>query len=71
MAMGPGKYDEAASVAFKSTKSESLVLIVIDGDKGNGFEVNSTDPMFQLQLPELLRHVADKIDEDLTKGIKT
>lgn len=67
MALGGGKYDEEAVQAFESTQAEHLVLIVVGGKKGNGFECRSTDPLFSMLLPELLHECANKIEEDLSK----
>lgn len=64
MVIGPGKYDAQCTAAREATKARGVVLIVIDGEKGAGFEVQA--PMdVQLALPALLRQVADGIEAEL------
>ena len=67
MALGAGVYDDACTQARESTKARSVILMVVDGDKGSGFSAQSDDPMFQMQFPLILRRMADAIDEDLKK----
>jgi hypothetical protein len=40
----------------------SVLLIVMDGNKGHGFSVKA-NPMHILTLPQLLRHVADQMEK--------
>lgn len=42
--------------------------MVIGGNKGNGFSCQM-DLEATLMLPELLRHMADQIDQDRKEGI--
>ena len=39
MAVGPGKYDDAATKAREETKARGVALIVIGGEHGHGFAV--------------------------------
>jgi hypothetical protein len=65
MADGPGKYDDVCTVARVSTQAEAVVLIVCAGNKGSGFSCQSIGKKVH-RLPELLRAVADQIEEDAT-----
>lgn len=42
--------------------------MVIDGNKGQGFSCQM-DLESTLKLPELLRHMADQIEEDRKEGL--
>lgn len=37
MAIGPGKYDEACTAARIATGARGVLLIVLEGNQGNGF----------------------------------
>jgi hypothetical protein len=67
MALGPGKYDHLATEARRAAKAAGVVVIVFDGEYGNGFSVQATGPM-TLALPGVLRGVADQMEADLKKG---
>jgi hypothetical protein len=60
--IGPGKYDDAATVA-RAVSGGSVVLLVIGGEHGEGFSVQAELPVL-MQLPRLLRVVADAIERD-------
>jgi hypothetical protein len=59
---GPGKYDDACTVAREMTSAVACVLIVIEGDQGNGFSVQTLEPDLIPVLPALLREVARGIE---------
>ena len=58
---GKGKYDDACSAAREATKGE-VILIVTNGEKGNGFSCQTSFETL-LRLPKLLRMVADDIEK--------
>ncbi len=62
MALGPGRYDDLATRVRKLAHARAVVVIVIEGDKGSGFSVQ-TAPEIVLSLPTLLRTVANDIEE--------
>jgi hypothetical protein len=64
MAVGPGKYDEALTLARQACGATCAVLIVFDGKRGAGFSCQAT-PAMTLSLPEILRLMANSIEEDL------
>lgn len=62
---GAGKYDDVCSQAREASDAKSIILMVIDGSRGCGFSIQSTDPMFCLHVPELLRKTAQLVEDDL------
>jgi hypothetical protein len=59
--IGAGKYDPECTAARESAKAAGVLLMVIAGDRGHGFSVQA-DMQVLLQLPGLLRSVADDIE---------
>lgn len=66
MALGPGKYDTLCTEVRTKAKAESVILIIIGGDKGNGFSVQA-EAGLTLKLPDILRSMADQIEESIPK----
>ena len=64
---GPGKYDDACTMAREATGANAAVLIIIDGSKGHGFSVQTRDERVMFELPTLLRILAKDIEAELTK----
>jgi hypothetical protein len=64
MSVGPGKYDDLATIVREQANARAVVLIVIDGDKGEGFAVQA-DLFVTLRLPAMLRNMADQIEQDM------
>lgn len=67
MPLGPGKYDEVATDVRERTKASLLLLAVIGGNKGTGFEVvgdlsQPNTATMLLALPAILRSIADEIE---------
>jgi hypothetical protein len=65
MASGLGKYDDACTVARLATDAEAVILIVLGGNKGSGFSVQSLGAEMTAKLPALLRSVAAQIENSL------
>jgi hypothetical protein len=61
--MGPGKYDDECTWVRERTHAEGVLLIVIHGNRGEGFAAQAS-PEVLVQLPELLEHVAKQIRKD-------
>jgi len=59
---GPGKYDDLLTVAREGAQAEGAILMIFSGSKGSGFEVQ-VPPHIIVQIPEILRDMADKLDE--------
>ena len=67
MALGPGKYDDLCTAARMMGRAESVVVIVLNGERGSGFSVQTTDPDFHRKLPRLLRDTADQIEASMRR----
>ena len=65
MALGPGKYDDAATVVMEMTKAAGVLVIVMGGDRGQGFSFQGVSIELIRQVPAMLRTVADQIEADL------
>jgi hypothetical protein len=65
MAIGPGKYDEECTYVREATNADAVIVIVLGGLKGSGFSVQTTTPALTKRLPEVLRYIANGIDEDV------
>jgi hypothetical protein len=64
MPLGPGKYDDLATHAREASSADAVIVIVVNGDKGSGFSVQ-TNGTAALKLPALLRILADAIEQDM------
>ena len=68
MAMGPGAYDELATLVRERAKADGVMLVVINGEKGSGFSCQL--PLVEtLRIPAVLRSMADAIERDLRAGL--
>jgi hypothetical protein len=64
MPVGPGKYDDLTTHVRETTNAQAVVLIIVDGNRGNGFSVQSTQRFVDGGvLVKLLRDMADEIEE--------
>lgn len=68
MAQGPGRYDAECSTVMLTTGANTVVLVVVGGDRGSGFSVVSKDPETDSKLPAMLRHMADEIEQKAGKN---
>jgi hypothetical protein len=68
MALGPGKYDDVCTLVRKhagmSDDGGGVIVIVIGGQRGNGFSCQA-DAATTLRLPDLLEEMARQIRADL------
>ena len=64
MAQGPGKYDDLATYVRTESHAQAAIVIVIGGNKGDGFSVQAIGEVTRA-LPSLLRIMADQIDRDV------
>jgi hypothetical protein len=60
--MGPGKYDALATKAREEAMAAAVLLIVIGGNKGSGFSVQTADLIVLAALPAILRDLANDIE---------
>lgn len=63
MANGPGKYDRYCTLIRKETGAHTVVVLVLGGNEGEGFSVQSIMPDVRAMLPELLQSMADDLKE--------
>jgi hypothetical protein len=61
--IGPGKYDNVLTAAREEARAEGALLIVFNGERGDGFSMQAT-PEITLALPKILRLLADDIERD-------
>ena len=61
---GPGKYDDACTVARESVQADGAVLIIYNGNKGSGFSVQGPENMVR-SLPDVLDFMSKQIRESL------
>lgn len=69
MPHGPGKYDDLCSEAKAKAQATGAILLIINGSKGYGFEVQAPIDV-HLRLPTLLRDMAQQIEDDLPKPVR-
>lgn len=68
MPIGPGKYDDLATSVRRAAKAKTVIVMVIGGDRGSGFSVQTESPTAAHALPALLRDMAKQIDRSLQEG---
>jgi hypothetical protein len=64
--IGAGKYDDEATLVRERTKAAGVIVIVLGGDKGQGFACQ-LDAAATLAVPTMLRVVADQIEADFKR----
>lgn len=64
MAQGGGKYEDLCYTVRLAAEAQGAVVIVIDGNQGNGFSVQ-VSPEVLAMLPNILRLMADQIAADI------
>jgi len=68
MAYGPGKYDSLATLVRRRARARAVIVLVMQGDHGNGFSVQGDDESMRIIVP-LLRTMADDIEKDLESNL--
>lgn len=66
---GPGKYDDACTIARESTKASGVLLVVIGGEKGSGFSVQAA-PETIAAIPDILEKMAAEIRAAAARAIQ-
>jgi hypothetical protein len=64
MAASPGKYDKYVTYVRECTLADVVLVMIIGGDKGDGFSMQSVYPDSSF-LPKVLREMAAAIEHDL------
>lgn len=62
----PGKYNDLCTHVRKASHAAGAIVIVVGGDKGEGFSVQG-DLTFMMAIPKMLRRVADEVENDNTQ----
>lgn len=65
MAIGPGKYDDLCTYVREKTQASGVLVVVINGNKGEGFSCQ-TDLKTMLIVPDILETIAKQLREDRT-----
>ena len=68
MSLGAGKYDPLCTHVREQAKAECVLLIVMGGDKGNGFSMQTANLLLLAGVPDLLRDVARQIEESFANS---
>ena len=63
MTIGPGKYDDLCTRIREDAKAAGAIVIIVRGEKGSGFSVQS-DLATLAVLPELLETMAAQMRKD-------
>ena len=62
MAQGPSKYDKECTLVRESASAKVALIIVIGGDRGDGFAMQAGTDVPPSVVAQMLRNVADQID---------
>lgn len=65
MAIGPGKYDDLCTYVREKTQASGVLVVVINGNKGEGFSCQ-TDLKTMLIVPDILETIAKQLRKDRT-----
>lgn len=66
-----GNYDKESEDVLRATEAVGVLLIVVEGNHGNGFSVSTLEPELIDRLPTLLRVVANGIEDQLLRTKNT
>jgi hypothetical protein len=70
MPEGKGIYDAEATALRESTDASIAAVIVLHGNRGSGFSVQTYGADATFAMPALLRSMADSIEADAVKAGK-
>lgn len=63
---GAGKYDDLCTQVREAAEAQAVVLVVMDGNKGSGFSVQSHEPMSPAVLSVMLADLAHQVRQSDT-----
>ncbi len=63
-----GKYDGLATLVRETANAHMVMVVVVGGNKGNGFSVQAVDRKLIADVPALLEHIAKDIRRQAPKG---
>lgn len=61
---GPGKYDDECKAVKASTNAVGVLLMVVEGDRGNGVSFRTSEPELMRILPRMLEQIAQQMRLD-------
>lgn len=61
---GPGKYDDQCKLVMMSTSAVGVLLIVIEGEHGNGVSFKTLEPDLMRTMPAMLEQIAAQMRRD-------
>lgn len=61
---GPGKYDDVCTMVREETNADAAIVIIIGGNRGQGFSMQATDPAYLAVLPDVLDMIAREVRKD-------
>jgi hypothetical protein len=66
MMIEPRQYTEICSSVRRETRASLVILVIVDGSQGTGFDIVGTEPTAGEWrggfIPQLLRNMADSIE---------
>lgn len=66
--IGPGKYDDLCTYVREQAKAEAAIVIILNGEKGNGFscqiDAKHRELPVLLNVPEILRQTLAQMEAD-------
>jgi hypothetical protein len=62
MPLGPGKYDDLATIVREQAEAQAVIVVVFNGNKGHGFAVQA-EAEIALHLPGVLEEMARQMRE--------
>lgn len=63
--IGPGKYDDCATLVREQTSANAVLVVVMGGNKGSGFAVQAHQTISPKMLAELLETIAIQLRADV------
>jgi hypothetical protein len=68
MAQGPSKYDKECTLVRDSASAKVALVIVIGGDRGDGFAMQAGTEVPPSVVAQMLRNVAEQIERTVGSG---
>jgi hypothetical protein len=65
MAMGAGKYDDIATTVMFEAQADLVLIAIVNGNRGEGFAVQCKDAPLMRSIPQILRNMADQLEDDM------
>jgi hypothetical protein len=63
MAIGPGKYDDLATLVREGAEAAAVIVLVLGGNEGSGFSMQAPVEIVAA-IPTLLRRMADDMEQE-------